>query len=224
MSQKLQKFLSLAGVASRRKAETLIKKGLIKVNGKPAHLGQRIEEGDRVTYRGKDVKTIEKKVYYAFYKPRGMITTMVCSQGPTIAKVLRNIPLKVFAVGRLDKDSEGLLLITNDGEWANKIMHPSNDHEKEYVVTLDKPINDDIKKAFEKGLRLNKQTKLRPVKVAAISKDGKKVVLILKQGINRQIRRMFAKFGITVNELKRVRVGRYKLGNLKPGQFKDIKP
>jgi len=222
MSEKLQKYLASAGIASRRKAEELITKGLIKVNGRVAKIGDRIEPGDKVTFRGKPVK-VEEHAYYAFYKPRGVITSLASQQGKSLKFFLKKIPEKVFPVGRLDKDSEGLLILTNDGDWANQLAHPSHDHEKEYIVQLNKPITDEIIKSFQKGLRLDNR-RLRPVRVKSVSENKKLVTLILKQGLKRQIRRMFEKYRIRVTYLKRVRVHKYLLNTLKPGQFKKIKP
>jgi len=222
MSEKLQKYLASAGIASRRKAEELIAKGFIKINGKVAKIGDRVGPGDKVTYKGKSVKA-EKHVYYAFYKPRGVITSLASQQGKSLKPFLKTVPEKVFPVGRLDKDSEGLLILTNDGDWANQMAHPSHDHEKEYIVQLNKPITDDIIKSFEKGLRLDNR-RLRSVKVKSVSQNNKLVTLILKQGLKRQIRRMFEKYKIQVTYLKRVRVHKYKLNTLKPGQLKQIEP
>lgn len=222
MSDKLQKFFASSGIASRRKSEELITQGKIKVNGEVAKIGDRVDADDKVTYKNK-VVTPQKHVYYAFYKPRGYITSLTSSQGESILPFLKNISAKVFPVGRLDKDSEGLLLLTNDGDWANELAHPSHDHEKEYIVQLNAPITDEIIKDFSKGMRLDGR-KLRPVRVKSTTKNKKLVTLVLKQGLNRQIRRMFETKKIKVTYLKRIRVRGYQLGDLKPGKFKTIKP
>lgn len=222
MSEKLQKFLASAGIASRRKAEEIIAQGKVKINGEVATIGDRVDDDDRVIYKNKVVRP-QTHVYLAFYKPRGYITSLSSKQGKSITPFIKKMPGKVFPVGRLDKDSEGLLLLTNDGDWANELAHPSHDHEKEYIVQLNAPITEEIIKDFSKGMRLDGR-KLRPVRVKSTTKNKKLVTLVLKQGLNRQIRRMFEAKKIKVTYLKRVRVRGYHLGDLEPGQYKNIKP
>jgi 23S rRNA pseudouridine2605 synthase/23S rRNA pseudouridine2604 synthase len=221
MTVKLQKYLASAGLCSRRKCEDLILAGKVKVNKKTATIGQRINPvSDIVQYKNKTVYLPEFK-YYAFYKPQGVICSLSSSQGKSLKPFLRKIEEKVFPVGRLDKDSEGLLLLTNDGDWANELAHPTHDHEKEYEVVVSKPIPPHVLRAFKKGLLLRGK-RLRSVKFSDLSQDRKKVNLVLKQGINRQIRRMFDKYDIEVKSLKRIRIDKFLLGNLKPGQLKPI--
>jgi len=224
MSEKLQKYLAAAGIGSRRQCEEYIARGKVKVNGQTATVGQRIDpEADQIYFRNKRIKPSPVHAYYAFYKPSGVISSLTSSQGKALDKFLKKIPEKVFPVGRLDKNSEGLLLLTNDGEWANCLAHPSHDHEKEYIVRTNKPVPDHVLKSFAKGMLLNGK-RLRSVKYSNFLKNRKQVNLILKQGIKRQIRRMFQKHNIEVTYLKRIRIDKHELGRLKPGQIRSITP
>lgn len=216
---RLQKFLALAGVASRRKAEELIVAGKIKVNGQIVdQLGTKVSEDDKIEHAGKLLKIATTKIYIALNKPVGYISSATSSQGQSVLDLI-NLNDRIYPVGRLDKDSSGLILLTNDGDFANTITHARYGCEKEYEVVLDKPFLDIDKKAFESGMKLAGY-KLQPVQVTLI-KD-KIVRLILKEGINRQIRKMMGKRDYDVINLKRIRIGNLKLGNLKPGEWKKI--
>ena len=216
---RVQKFLSFAGFCSRRKGEEYIKKGLVKVNGKTAEIGASVDpEKDRIEVNGKLVKLNEKDIYIALNKPVGYVAS--CFQpGAKIVLDLINIPQRVYPVGRLDKDSTGLLILTNDGKLHNICLHPSFDHEKEYEVRVAKPITSGALKSMEKGLPMM-GTKTRPAKIKRIS--AKSFNIILKEGKNRQIRRMVRKVGNRVASLKRIRFSGVKLGRLEEGSWRYL--
>lgn len=219
MMIRLQKFLASAGVASRRKAEEFIVAGRVKVNGQiVTELGTKVSEDDKVEYDGKLLKLEQSKIYIALNKPVGYISSATNSQGESVLDLVKTKE-RIYPVGRLDKDSSGLILLTNDGEFTNRITHARYGCEKEYEVLLDKPFLDIDKKSFERGLKLAGY-KLQPVKVTLV-KDNI-VRLILKEGINRQIRKMMGKCGYDVIDLKRIRIGKFKLVHLKSGQWKNI--
>ena len=221
MSQiRLQKFLSAAGVCSRRKGEEYITAGRVAVNGSiVAELGTRIDPAaDLVQVDGKPVETSHPHVYIALHKPQGYVTS--CSHpGEKIVIDLVDIPQRVYPIGRLDKDSTGLLLLTNDGSLHHRLSHPSFDHEKEYEVTTVQNIADGALRKLAEGLPLM-GTKTRPAKVRRLSE--KKFRIVLKEGRNRQIRRMVRKVGGQVARLKRIRVGNVKLGRLAPGSWRYL--
>jgi pseudouridine synthase len=217
---RLQKFLSVAGFCSRRKAEEYIKDGHVKVNGKLVSvLGTKIDpETDRVQVNGKRVEAKHDLIYIALNKPRGYVTS--CSQkGDKIVLDLINIQDRVYPVGRLDKDSTGLLLLTNNGELHHTLSHPSFDHEKEYEVTVFKPISDGALRKMAEGMPMM-GTKTRPADVKRIS--AKVFFIILKEGKNKQIRRMVRKIGNQVVRLKRIRISNIKLGNLAEGSWRYL--
>lgn len=217
---RLQKFISRAGYCSRRHAEELILSGKVTVNGQiVTQLGTKIDpEKDRVEVEGTRVFPDENLVYIALNKPKGFVTS--CSHpGEKIVLDLVNIPQRIYPVGRLDKDSTGLLLLTNDGKLHLKLTHPSFDHEKEYLVTVARPIPDGALKAIESGLKIL-GTRTRPARVKKISDVRFKI--ILKEGRNRQIRRMVRKVGSRVTDLKRIRIANIRLGNLPEGKWRYL--
>jgi len=217
---RLQKFIAQAGITSRRHAEDLIVDGLIKVNGEVVDkLGTVIdEENDQVEYRGKLLKPESNKIYIALNKPVGYVSTAATGQGKSILSLVKASE-RLFPVGRLDKDSSGLIILTNDGEFANLATHPRYGHEKEYFVVIDHQLKPEAINRMERGLTLDGK-KLQPTKILSVSKDSFRIVL--KEGVNRQIRRMLGRLGYTVIRLKRVRVGKLELGNLQEGQWKRI--
>ncbi|MDO8669579.1 MAG: pseudouridine synthase [Candidatus Buchananbacteria bacterium] len=216
---RLQKFLAEAGIASRRKAEELIVAGKVKVNGRVADkLGTKVDENDQVEYDGRLLKIKSTKIYIALNKPIGYIASASSRQGPSVLDLVK-IKDRIYPVGRLDKDSHGLIFLTNDGDFANRITHAKYGCEKEYEVTIDKPFLPIDKKAFESGLKLAGY-KLQPVRVTLV-KDNI-VRLVLKEGINRQIRKMMGKCGYDVLDLKRIRIGKFKLPNIKIGEWQNI--
>jgi len=221
MSQmRLQKFLSAAGVCSRRKGEEYITAGRVAVNGRiVTELGTRIDpETDLVQVDGKQVESSQPHVYIALHKPRGYVTS--CRHpGEKIVIDLVDIPQRIYPIGRLDKDSTGLLLLTNDGRLHHRLSHPSFDHEKEYEVTTAQTITDGALRKLAEGLPLM-GTKTRPAKVRRLS--DQKFRIVLQEGRNRQIRRMVRKVGGQVARLKRIRVGNVKLGRLAPGSWRYL--
>ena len=217
---RLQKFISRAGYCSRRHAEELILNGKVTVNGQiVTQLGTKIDpEIDKVEVEGTPVFPDENLVYIALNKPKGYVTS--CSHpGEKIVLELVNIPQRIYPVGRLDKDSTGLLLLTNDGKLHLKLTHPSFDHEKEYLVTVARPIPDGALKAIESGLKIL-GTRTRPARIKKISDIRFKI--ILKEGRNRQIRRMVRKVGSRVTDLKRIRIANIRLGNLPEGKWRYL--
>jgi pseudouridine synthase len=217
---RLQKFISRAGYCSRRHAEELILNGKVKVNEQIiTQLGTKVDpEKDKVTVEGITISMEENLVYIALNKPEGYVTS--CSHpGEKIVLELVNIPQRIYPVGRLDKDSTGLLLLTNDGKLHLKLTHPSFDHEKEYLVTVAQPIPRGALHSLEKGLTIL-GTKTRPARVKRISEIRFKI--ILKEGRNRQIRRMVQKVGNRVTHLKRIRIANIRLGKLPEGKWRHL--
>ncbi len=217
---RLQKFLSMAGVCSRRKGEEHIKAGRVKVNGRVVtELGTKIDpEKDQVEFNGQSLKSTDKPIYIALNKPPGYVTT--CKQpGEKIVLDLLEIKERVYPIGRLDKDSTGLILLTNDGSLHQRLSHPSFDHEKEYEVTVGKPIFDKALKSLAEGLTIM-GSKTRPAEVKRLS--PKKFRITLKEGRNRQIRKMVRKVGHHVVDLKRLRVSSIKLGRLGQGSWRFL--
>jgi 23S rRNA pseudouridine2605 synthase len=217
---RLQKFLSQAGICSRRKGETLILQGVVQVNGvSVTELGTKIDpEKDRVTVRGKPVESEQAPVYIALNKPRGYVTS--CRQpGEKIVLDLINISERIFPVGRLDKDSTGLLLLTNDGRLHHMLSHPSYDHEKEYDVSVANPLSDSAIRRIEKGMPIL-GSKTRPAVVKRLS--PRRFQITLKEGRNRQIRRMVGKVGNQIIRLKRIRIANVKLVRLPLGGWRYL--
>ncbi len=217
---RLQKYLSLAGICSRRKGEEYIQTGLVSINGKiVTELGTKIDpEKDLVRFKGKKVKAEEKSIYIAINKPKGYVTS--CRQKhEKIVLDLLGLKNRVYPVGRLDKDSTGLLLLTNDGNLHQRLSHPSFDHEKEYDVSVARPISDEALSRLTKGLTIM-GTKTRPANIRRISQ--KRFCITLKEGRNRQIRRMVEKVGNQVVTLKRTRISNIKLGTLVEGKWRHL--
>ena len=224
---RLQKFLSLCGVASRRKAEELILQGKVKINGKPAILGDKVTDKDKVFVNGKRfVAPRTKYRYIMLHKPRGFITTMSDEKGrKCVAELVRDVGERVYPVGRLDKDSEGMLIFTNDGEFANKIMHPRNSIYKIYRVTVRPSITEEQIEKLETGIEIDgRKTAPAIVHVLVQDKEQNRVVLemILHEGKNREIRKMCEAVGLEVARLKRTQIGSVKMGMLKQGAWRDL--
>ena len=218
---RLNKFLSDAGVCSRRAADKAIEAGEVLVNGKPAVMGQRISEGDKVEYAGKLVSNADKKpILLAYNKPAGIVCTAEKREKNNIVDHL-NFPKRIYPIGRLDKDSTGLILLTNQGDLVNKIMRAVNAHEKEYVVSVDKEITGDFIKKMSGGVYLDElEVTTRKCKVRKLSKY--EFNIILTQGLNRQIRRMCQMLGYRVKTLKRVRIMNINLADLKEDTYRDV--
>ncbi len=229
MAVRIQKVLSDNGVLSRRKAEEYIKEGRITVNGRPAKIGNPINPGkDIIAIDGKRVYITNKtqKVYLMLNKPRGYVTTMSDEMGrKCVAELCEDAPAKVYPVGRLDKDSEGLILMTNDGNFANSVMHPSFNISKTYRVTVRPDVDEDILVKLATGVMVDgKMT--APAQVHVITKETGRVVLqiTITEGRNRQVRKMCEAVGLEVARLKRISVGPIKLGMLKPGAWRELTP
>ena len=225
MLERLQKILSEYGIASRRKAEELIKEGRITVNGQIAHLGQKADpEKDYIKVDGKLLIKPEPKVYYAFYKPRKVITSLIDPQGrPTIKDFIKGIKFRVYPVGRLDFDSEGLLLLTNDGELAYHVMHPSSEIEKTYLVKVDGIIEPETIEKLKKGIKIDGKLAI-PVSVNLLRKlkANSWIKITLHEGRKRQIRKMLERVGHSVIRLIRIAIDGVKLEELKPGQYRSL--
>lgn len=221
---RLNKYLSEAGVCSRREADRLIESGVVTVDGKNAVPGMKVEDGQEVCVGKKRIKSKIKKTVLAVYKPAGIVCTEDKREKKNIIRFL-NYPLRVTYAGRLDKDSEGLLIMTNDGDLINGMMCARFSHEKEYKVTVNKEITPEFIEKMSRGVHIRDREKnldavTRPCKVR---KNGKYTFsIILTQGLNRQIRRMCEALGYKVTTLKRIRIMNVELGNLKPGEVRGL--
>ncbi len=215
---RINKYLSETGIVSRRGADKWIAAGIVTINGEMATVGSQVEAGDIVCVDGKEVKKEEQLVYIALNKPVGITSTTEHHIKGNVVDFV-NHPLRIFHIGRLDKESEGLLLLTNDGDIVNKILRAENHHEKEYIVQVDKPITAQFIKKMGAGVDILDTTTL-PCYVEKIS--DKIFKIILEQGLNRQIRRMCSALGYSVKRLQRIRIMNIKLGNLKIGQWRDL--
>ena len=215
---RLNKYLSEAGVCSRREADKLIEQGIVFVDGKRAVTGTKVEPGQEVRVGKKILSRQDKMVVLAVNKPRGIVCTEEKRERDSIVRFL-NFPIRITYIGRLDKDSEGLLLMTNNGDIINKMMRAGNHHEKEYKVTVDKPVTEEFLKKMSEGVPIL-DTVTRPCQVEAVGKY--KFKIILTQGLNRQIRRMCEALGYEVKELFRTRIMNIEIGNLKSGQYREL--
>jgi pseudouridine synthase len=213
---RINKYLSLKGVCSRREADRALEKGEILINGRVAVLGDQVEDGDKVEFRGVLVDDTPPFVLIAYNKPIGV----VCStkEKDNVIDVI-NYPERIYPIGRLDKDSEGLLLLTNQGELHNQISHARYGHEKEYEVVVDKTITSDFVNHMRSGVRIL-DTVTKPCEVHKTSRNSFNI--ILTEGLNRQIRRMCEELGYRVRSLKRIRVMNIELGSLKVGEYRDV--
>lgn len=219
---RLNKYLAQAGICSRRDADKLIEAGQVTVNDCIAGNGTKVRRGDKVCFNGKIIGGRQDVAVLAYYKPVGVI----CSERDKHAdKLLTNelhYPVRVTYAGRLDKDSEGLLLLTNDGDLIDRLMRGANRHEKEYIVKVKSEITSEFIKSMSEGVYLTElQKKTRPCQVEQIGKLTFRI--ILTQGLNRQIRRMCGELGYEVHSLKRVRVANIMLDKLKPGEYRILK-
>ena len=225
MEERLQKILSAAGLCSRRQAEAWLQAGRVTVNGVPAALGDRADrDRDLIAVDGKPLTAVPEKVYLLLHKPRGYVTTLSDERGrPTAAALTADCGARVYPVGRLDMDSEGLLLMTNDGDFAQRMAHPRHRREKEYHVTVSGSLPG-CDRRLEALTALEDGTPIAPAQVRVLRRNGETWVLsvTIRQGLNRQIRRMCAQVGLTVRRLRRVREGSLLLGNLPPGKWRSL--
>jgi len=215
---RINKFISESGKASRRGADKLVEERKVKINNRVARIGDQVKPGDRVLVNGEELHMVNNHVYIALNKPIGITSTSEKGVKGNVVDFVGH-PLRISHVGRLDKDSEGLLLLTNDGDIVNRILRGENNHEKEYIVGVDRPITPEFIEKMSKGVRILGQ-KTKPCKVTQISKYEFNIVLT--QGLNRQIRRMTEELGYVVYSLKRVRIMNIELGGLPVGQWRDL--
>ncbi|MCM2531778.1 rRNA pseudouridine synthase [Neobacillus pocheonensis] len=226
--ERLQKVIAQAGIASRRKSEELIKEGKVKVNGKVVkELGTKVSSSDRVEVNEIQIER-EEPVYFLLYKPRGVISSVNDDKGrKVVTDFFPGVMTRIYPVGRLDYDTSGLLLLTNDGEFANLLTHPRNEIDKFYVAKIKGiPLKENLRK-LEKGIRLE-DGKTAPAKVKMLSMDKKKqtsiIEIVIHEGRNRQVRRMFEAIGHEVTKLKRERFGFLTLNGLTAGDARELTP
>lgn len=214
----LNKYISSTGICSRREAERFITEGRVTINGKPTQLGNRVHEGDVVKIDGKPLKAKPKTIYIALNKPVGIVCTTDSKERKNIVKFVGH-PQRLFPIGRLDKPSEGLIFLTNDGDIVNKILRAGNNHEKEYIVSVDKTFDERFMKRMSNGIPIL-GTVTKKCKVERVNDTTFKIILV--QGLNRQIRRMCEYLGYNVTKLKRTRIMNVTLGNLKVGEWREL--
>ena len=220
--ERLNKYLAACGVCSRRDADKLIGNGKVTVNGEVASMGTRVCGSDRIAVNGKLLRGKDEKAVFAYYKPVGVTCTERDKFADKKISDMVKFPVRVTYAGRLDKDSEGLLLLTNDGDLIDAMMHGSAGHEKEYIVKVNKEVTEEFLARMEAGVFLKElNLTTRPCKAEKIGKFTFRI--ILTQGVNRQIRRMAGELSYHVNAIKRVRVVNIELANLKPGEFRQVK-
>ena len=217
---RINKYIALCGICSRREADGIIENGRVTINGQKAELGSKVKEGDIVLLDQKEVKPEEKKVV-AYYKPVGVTCTEADVHANVTLSEAFHYPTRLTYAGRLDEDSEGLLIMTNDGDLIHVMMCGSNNHEKEYLVEVDKDIDPQIFDRMRKGIFLfDLDVETKPCKVESV--NSKTFKITLTQGLNRQIRRMCFECGLDVVSLKRIRVCNILLGDLKPNEYREI--
>ncbi len=225
--ERVQKILAAAGFGSRRACETMIEAGRVKVNGRVIRLGDKADpEKDTITLDGKMIKTNVKKYYIALNKPKGYLSDIDETHPAPTVNDLIDIPEKLFAVGRLDLDSEGLILMTNDGEIANRLTHPRYRHEKEYEVFVIKEPDQEQLEIWRRGVVLEDGYRTLPAQVEVMtnSNNGSWLRIIMREGKKRQIRKTGSRIGLPVAVIKRVRIGTLKLGNLRVGEWRHLTP
>lgn len=224
---RLQKFIAQCGIASRRKAEELILQGKVKINGKSAILGDKVTDKDKVVVNGRRIVLPRTRYRYIMLnKPRGFVTTMSDERGrKCVAELVSNVGERVYPVGRLDKDSEGMIVFTNDGDFANRLMHPRNSVYKFYRVTVRPSVTEEQLVKLETGVEIDgKKTAPAIVHVLLEDREAQRVVLeiVLHEGKNREIRKMCQAVGLEVARLRRTQIGGVKMGMLKQGDWRDL--
>ena len=218
--ERLNKYIASCGVCSRRKSDELISSGKVKVNGQVVtNLGEKVSSKDIVEVDNKLIQKEDKKVYIVLNKPRGYVTTNSDEYNRKNVIDLIDEDVRVYSIGRLDKDTEGLLLLTNDGEFSNKVMHPRNKIEKTYIVTTDTNVTNEQLEKLRNGVDIGDYI-TRPAKIKRIGND--KVQIIISEGKNRQVRRMCDSVGINLLNLRRIQVGNILLGNLQSGKYRYL--
>ena len=220
MATRINKYLSEIGYCSRRAADKLIEEGVVTINGKISQIGTKVEQGDQVEVKGQKIEkyTKQKNIYLAFNKPVGIVCTTDRRVEPDNIIDFIKYPTRIFPIGRLDKPSEGLIFLTNDGDIVNKILRSRNNHEKEYIVSVNRPINKDFIQRMSNGVEILETI----TKNCLVKQLGpKKFKIILTQGLNRQIRRMCESLGYEVKSLKRVRIMNIRL-DVPTGKFREF--
>lgn len=221
MEVRINKYLSAAGFCSRREADRLVEAGRVSIDGRIAGMGDKVSDGQKVQVDNKDISVEEEKILLVFNKPAGIVCTTTDSQGANNIVDYIGYNKRIYPIGRLDKDSHGLILMTNNGEIMDKILRSANGHEKEYIVEVNKDIDDEFVKNMSKGVYLEELE--RTTLPCRVYKDGKrKFRIILTQGLNRQIRRMCDNLGYRVVDLKRIRIMNIVLGDLKEGSYRNV--
>ena len=223
---RLNKYIAETGICSRREADRLIQARRVRVNGREAEIGTTVEDGDEVRVDNRVVRAKTRggekvRVYIALNKPVGITCTTERHVKGNIVDFVDHHE-RIYPIGRLDKDSEGLILLTNDGDIVNEILRAENRHEKEYLVGVDRPVTNEFLAGMAGGVRLDRGESTNPCRVERIAKFGFRIVLT--QGLNRQIRRMCEAFGYTVQQLRRVRIDNVQLGNLRVGAWRNLTP
>lgn len=225
MEERLQKILAQAGLGSRRSCEEIIAAGRVRVNGQVALLGTKADpQRDDIIVDGKPIKVDQSMVYIALYKPRGVLSTVTAPDPRPTVRDLVSVPGKLYPVGRLDVDSEGLVLLTNDGELANKITHPRYGHEKEYQVLIARRPDNDQLQTWRRGVVLEDGHRTAPAEVNFVRTHGKGAWLriVMREGRKRQIREVGGRLGLPVVRIIRTRIGTLLLGNLKPREWRHL--
>lgn len=217
---RINKYLSSCGFCSRRQADRYLEEGRVTINGETAGVGDRVEQGQMVCVDGTEIRINEEKIVIAFHKPAGVVCTSSKKDKDNIIDYL-HFDQRIYPVGRLDKESTGLILLTNDGELTDRILRGRNGHEKEYEVTVNKPIRQEVIRAMEQGVPIL-DTMTKPCRIQKLGE--RKFRMILTQGLNRQIRRMCEYFGYRVLTLKRVRIMNIELGQLPEGEWRYLTP
>lgn len=217
---RINKYISSCGFCSRRQADRYLEEGRVTIDGETAGVGDRVEPGQTVCVDGTKIRINEEKIVIAFHKPAGVVCTSSKKDKDNIIDYL-HFDQRIYPVGRLDKESTGLILLTNDGELTDRILRGRNGHEKEYVVTVNKPISQEVIRAMEQGVPIL-DTMTKPCRIRKLGE--RKFRMILTQGLNRQIRRMCEYFGYRVLTLKRVRIMNIELGQLPEGEWRYLTP
>ncbi len=218
--KRLNKYIADSGYCSRREADRLIAEGRVTLDGRPGALGDRVQPGMTVAVDGRALHGEGEKVYILLNKPRGIVCTADPREPMNVVDYIGH-PARIFPVGRLDKDSEGLLLLTSDGEIVNRLLRAAGGHEKEYEVEIDRPVTAEFARKMMSGVPILDTVTL-PCKVRRTGERSFNIVLV--QGLNRQIRRMCEALGANVTHLRRVRIMNLRLGRLQPGQWRDLTP
>lgn len=217
-NRRINKYLADSGYCSRREADRLVAQGRVMIDGRVAGMGDRVAEGMKITVNGKSLDGDGEKVYILLNKPRGIVCTADPREKYNVVDYL-NYPVRVYPVGRLDKDSEGLLLLTSDGDIVNRVLRARGGHEKEYEVTIDRPVTAEFVKRMASGVPILDRVTL-PCKVKKTGDKSFNIILI--QGLNRQIRRMCEYLGCRVVTLKRTRIMNMRLGDMQPGDWRHV--